>query len=1034
MHIHNIFGDIKEDSWHAGNNDWTSEHDQWTKESAEVVPALTGVDEEDSGNELAGVGVAYELGRRAHKAGKTISDNPYSATEEARKYDEWEKGLSRGKWDAKEANMLRNKVSEESASKPVDMKRWMRDFDRREDKNFHTENAVAIAKLVGTPEDVKLANAIKKDHLARGSLSHEMYEKRTALVNKLWPLVKQKIADGQQGVAEGTDQGSGEPKAFTDAKLVADKATQLGYHGRVAHSTVTGYSVIIARDYFEYPQWEELADWIDENGLSHVRISSGSFGASTRIVYDARMDEGVAEGADYGNLENEYYYVVDTQTGEVVDGPFDSVGEVPLRLMGFDGGHKVAKGAELKGLTEETGDEKFDNMMSNVKQPGAIEQTIKQLEAQKDQAEAQLAKVREATKAIKYEDTVSAIISQVTAIAASDKNFDQREIKWWESDLSELQNQLASKVYGIEDAFKDVVRNLEYKIEELQNDLDYPDELNESAEELNIGDPVIITGKGIQYEGTTGDIVDFGKDKRFVVVDLYNHGKHSFHSSDVSYNDYADSDDEDMRMYDTDPQYRDHVATHGDELDEVSSKLAGDYYGAATKQHVAKVGMKPNMYDRIEQDMGKQRKQGVDRAFDRIMRDTGKPVKEGDVIHHKFAIKQAQKGKTPYFKNPDIEVPMYDRKLGKAWHDAYSHENPQEPFASFEVQPAGKNANHIVGITKDGKKIRISTSTGQLADVLVNAYNRGGFSDVPLRKVPMGSMDEGSVTDPKDIVKRAKAVFDQRMRSANGPAERMEAKEDFEHILKWYEEQKNGVAESYYTGYNAPFRGVGGARGREDDEGWENEKNNNYWSQPRNNKPQLVGMYFYNILPADEQDALAIGLKKTKSGKWALMKYNTSGSNFVRTRMSADRAFGQGRYWEPKKMEETSNDPMAVDSTSPVGGKVDESPELRDNIYERLKGWILTKDPEFITRNGGPRAVMDAMEEVADWHSDAEEFGSSDFTACLQSLFRHFGETFDRTKYYTNEGYYKKLKEERDAKTYKKAYSMLGELKNILDK
>ena len=53
-------------------------------------------------------------------------------------------------------------------------------------------------------------------------------------------------------------------------------------------------------------------------------------------------------------------------------------------------------------------------------------------------------------------------------------------------------------------------------------------------------------------------------------------------------------------------------------LDEISSKLAGDYYGAATKKHIAKVGVKPNMYGRIEKDMGKQRKAGVDRAMDRI--------------------------------------------------------------------------------------------------------------------------------------------------------------------------------------------------------------------------------------------------------------------------------------------------------------------------------------------------------------------------------------------------------------------------------
>ena len=56
-----------------------------------------------------------------------------------------------------------------------------------------------------------------------------------------------------------------------------------------------------------------------------------------------------------------------------------------------------------------------------------------------------------------------------------------------------------------------------------------------------------------------------------------------------------------------------------EQIDEISSKLAGDYYGAATKKHIEKVGVKPNMYDRIEKDMGKKRKQGVDRAMDRVM-------------------------------------------------------------------------------------------------------------------------------------------------------------------------------------------------------------------------------------------------------------------------------------------------------------------------------------------------------------------------------------------------------------------------------
>jgi len=80
--------------------------------------------------------------------------------------------------------------------------------------------------------------------------------------------------------------------------------------------------------------------------------------------------------------------------------------------------------------------------------------------------------------------------------------------------------------------------------------------VKENAEELHVGDPVTVTGN-VEFNGSTGEIVEFGRDKRFVVVDLYNHGRHSFHSSDIEYNNYADSDDEEAQAYDRDPAARD---------------------------------------------------------------------------------------------------------------------------------------------------------------------------------------------------------------------------------------------------------------------------------------------------------------------------------------------------------------------------------------------------------------------------------------------------------------------------------------------
>jgi len=63
------------------------------------------------------------------------------------------------------------------------------------------------------------------------------------------------------------------------------------------------------------------------------------------------------------------------------------------------------------------------------------------------------------------------------------------------------------------------------------------------GQQLHVGDPVIITGS-VEFNGATGDIVEFGRGQSFVVVDLYNYGKHSFHTSNVEYNKYADDKEE----------------------------------------------------------------------------------------------------------------------------------------------------------------------------------------------------------------------------------------------------------------------------------------------------------------------------------------------------------------------------------------------------------------------------------------------------------------------------------------------------------
>jgi len=75
-------------------------------------------------------------------------------------------------------------------------------------------------------------------------------------------------------------------------------------------------------------------------------------GANTRVgAKPVVMADMHSEGHDYSNLEDNQKYVIDAESGKVVDGPFSRVSEIPLRLMGFDGAHKIKTGAELKNAS-----------------------------------------------------------------------------------------------------------------------------------------------------------------------------------------------------------------------------------------------------------------------------------------------------------------------------------------------------------------------------------------------------------------------------------------------------------------------------------------------------------------------------------------------------------------------------------------------------------------------------------------------------------------------------------------------------------
>lgn len=116
-------------------------------------------------------------------------------------------------------------------------------------------------------------------------------------------------------------------------------------------------------------------------------------------------------------------------------------------------------------------------------------------------------------------------------------------LKSAEEDIKQDKDLIAKKKQDL-DLKKKELKDLELQAktqEEVEEAI--PDTLEED-QELQIGDPVEIIGD-VQFSGATGEIVDFGQRSNFIIVNLYNHGTHSFNAANVEYNQYADDEDAD---------------------------------------------------------------------------------------------------------------------------------------------------------------------------------------------------------------------------------------------------------------------------------------------------------------------------------------------------------------------------------------------------------------------------------------------------------------------------------------------------------
>ena len=144
--------------------------------------------------------------------------------------------------------------------------------------------------------------------------------------------------------------------------------------------------------------------------------------------------------------------------------------------------------------------------------------------------------------------------------------------------------------------------------------------------------------------------------------------------------------------------------------------------------------MAENHWKNLREKWSKKYKDSINcsnpKGFSQKAHCAGKKKNEGDVSNS-LDRRRAQKGKDKYQKVVDVPVSRTGEKFDK-----------------FVVVPSesGK-VGHMVGM-KDGKAQDLGATTIDMANALVDAYNRGGFSDLPIQKI---DMDERQLSEIKTV-------------------------------------------------------------------------------------------------------------------------------------------------------------------------------------------------------------------------------------------------------------------------------------------
>ena len=234
-----------------------------------------------------------------------------------------------------------------------------------------------------------------------------------------------------------------------------------------------------------------------------------------------------------------------------------------------------------------------------------------------------------------------------------------------------------------------------------------------------------------------------------------------------------------------------------------------------------------------------------------------------------------------------------------------------------ELYRAAKMAMKLFQLIEDHQDLEtwVQTKVAKAADYLDSVYHyleyQTKFQDgSPVERIEditgdmQGYMDTLDIDEPEMPPMRHKKMREMpRTRDIGMESARYDKLLD--KLLKESDEvEENWRGSGYGSGYRSHV-----SREMEKELGHETSYN-----KP---KPTLKGMWFYNVPAGQEEEALAVGLKKTKNGKWAKAIYDTSGATAAYQKKEADARFGEGRWWSPNKTESVDTSPSDTVASEP---------------------------------------------------------------------------------------------------------------------